>query len=193
QNHSLILTGHSLGGALASLAAAQTVKIGRCSVSQVKLYTFGQPRVGTYQFSKNFDDLGIESYRIVHGSDAVPALPPCKKNKKIPANVNGARACLAQLDENYHHGTEIWYPHNMTGGSVFIECLGSPKNEDFSCSNSLNFTMENNEYHLWDHRRYFDVSLSNFGKSGCINLTRRDPPEKSKWFKVIDILWDFFD
>ncbi|GMT04642.1 hypothetical protein PENTCL1PPCAC_26816 [Pristionchus entomophagus] len=194
KNHSLIFTGHSLGGALASLAAAQTVKIGHRSSSQVRLYTFGQPRSGSYQFSRNYDALGIESYRIVYGADIVPHQPPCKKDKRIPANEDGARACFAGVhDENYHHGTEIWYPQNMTRGSLFIECLGTPKNEDFNCSNMLTFTMENKEHYFWDHRHYFDVSLSNFGKSGCTNRTKKALPKKSKWSKVINAISDLLN
>ncbi|GMT32290.1 hypothetical protein PFISCL1PPCAC_23587, partial [Pristionchus fissidentatus] len=189
KNHSIIFTGHSLGGALASLAAAQTIKIGHREASQVKVYTFGQPRTGSFQFAKNYDDLGIETYRIVYGADIVPHQPPCKKDKRIPKNEDGAEACFADVvDEYYHHGTEIWYPQNMRRGSLYMECLGTPKNEDFNCSNMLTFTMENKEHYVWDHRHYFDVSLSNFGKSGCTNRTKKHAPKKSKWSKIVNAI-----
>ncbi|KAF8383612.1 hypothetical protein PRIPAC_72754 [Pristionchus pacificus] len=197
KHHSIIFTGHSLGGAVASLAAAQTVKLKLRNASQVRMYTFGQPRTGSYKYAMNYDALGIESYRIVYGSDVIPHQPPCKKDMNIPPNEEGARACSADdHDESYHHGTEIWYPLNMTSGSLYIECLGAPKNEDFNCSNMLTYSMDNKEQYVWDHRHYFDVSLSNFGKSGCTNRTKKAAPKKSKWSKVfvqyLSVLRSFF-
>lgn len=44
-----MVTGHSLGGALAILAAADIKSVGH-KVDEV--YTFGQPRVGNVAFSK---------------------------------------------------------------------------------------------------------------------------------------------
>jgi len=65
----LWLTGHSLGGALATLAAAH---LGRASVQG--LYTYGCPRVGNAAFAAA---LPQESYyRIVHRDDWVATVPP---------------------------------------------------------------------------------------------------------------------
>ncbi|KAL3089817.1 hypothetical protein niasHT_028290 [Heterodera trifolii] len=50
-------TGHSLGGALASLAAMRTVLEGMRRSDQIKLYTFGQPRVGNVEFAFKHDEL----------------------------------------------------------------------------------------------------------------------------------------
>jgi predicted lipase len=47
----VIFTGHSLGGALAALAAAQTRVEGWRESGQITLYTFGQPRIGDYNFA----------------------------------------------------------------------------------------------------------------------------------------------
>ena len=63
--------GHSLGGAVASLAADWLKKkAGR----SVKLYTFGAPRVGTYFFSKSTTEaLKVENmHRVYHATDPVP-------------------------------------------------------------------------------------------------------------------------
>jgi hypothetical protein len=51
KDYDLIFTGHSLGGALASLAAAQTRVEGLRRSEQITLYTFGQPRIGNYEFA----------------------------------------------------------------------------------------------------------------------------------------------
>jgi hypothetical protein len=67
----LLVTGHSLGGALAVIAADHFVYEGR----MVRAYTFGQPRV--------FDQRGVEQaaerldgyHRFVHNNDVVPRIP----------------------------------------------------------------------------------------------------------------------
>ena len=63
------LTGHSLGGALATLAAAH---LGPETIQG--LYTFGCPRVGDAPFASV---LPAQSYvRFVHRDDWVPTVPP---------------------------------------------------------------------------------------------------------------------
>ncbi|KAJ7152429.1 Alpha/Beta hydrolase protein, partial [Mycena filopes] len=47
--YTVVVTGHSLGGAYASLAAVALEA--RLSASIIKLYTFGQPRVGNEKFA----------------------------------------------------------------------------------------------------------------------------------------------
>jgi hypothetical protein len=70
----LFFTGHSLGGALAILAASRAPL--EPNVQQVVVYTFGSPRNGGEKF---FDDytppLGNSTFRFVHGSDIVPTVP----------------------------------------------------------------------------------------------------------------------
>ncbi|KAF8370417.1 hypothetical protein PRIPAC_76846 [Pristionchus pacificus] len=203
RDHSLIFTGHSLGGAMAALAAARTVKQGYRPASAVKLYTFGQPRTGSYEFEMNYDKLGIESYRVVYASDIVPHQPFCRKDLFAPANKDGSRPCRASKDdEAYHHGVEIWYPESMKTGSLYLECLGQPKNEDMDCSDSLTFdefldklnwtldTASNMDAFVWDHKHYFDVMVSGFGKSGCSDrLIGSEPPTQSLASKVISDVW----
>ncbi len=63
-------TGHSLGAALATLAAARTLP--GCNLRAV--YTFASPRVGNQAFADSMAQLPI--YRVVNGSDGVAALPP---------------------------------------------------------------------------------------------------------------------
>lgn len=60
----LFMTGHSLGGALATLAASLW--------PPHALYTFGSPRVGTAAFA---DSLRCPTYRVVNNRDAVTEVP----------------------------------------------------------------------------------------------------------------------
>jgi triacylglycerol lipase len=69
----LWITGHSLGGALATLFAFRMQRAGH-NVSG--LYTFGSPRVGCRCFAAQHDWLLREKhFRVVHNSDAVPRVP----------------------------------------------------------------------------------------------------------------------
>ena len=68
------ITGHSLGGALATHAAAHLLSQG---INVDMLYTFGSPRVGDNKFSTWFDALLKNTkVRVTHGRDPVPHLPP---------------------------------------------------------------------------------------------------------------------
>ncbi|MCA9268999.1 MAG: lipase family protein [Planctomycetales bacterium] len=69
----LWLTGHSLGGALATIAAAELH--GHANIAGVA--TFGQPRVGDEDFHAFMDArFAGRFWRFVHGSDLVTRLPP---------------------------------------------------------------------------------------------------------------------
>lgn len=75
-NQSIWITGHSLGGAIAVLAAAtfemQTPRIGISGV-----YTFGQPRIGNHEFSRNYNKtLKKRTFRFVNNNDVVTRVPP---------------------------------------------------------------------------------------------------------------------
>ena len=72
---SFYLTGHSLGGALATEAAAQ-VATGSANLNLAKgLYTFGSPRVGDRRFARTFDKMFPSAYRFVHNNDIVARVP----------------------------------------------------------------------------------------------------------------------
>ncbi|EFP00003.1 hypothetical protein CRE_18522 [Caenorhabditis remanei] len=167
-DYEITFTGHSLGGALAALAAARTAKQGYRPGNMIKVYTFGQPRVGTRLFARNFDALLPNTYRVVFRRDIVPHMPACHKNQTfISEHEGGAKPCHADHLDYYHHGTEIWYPDEMTPGAHYVECLGAPKNEDFACSDRIKFFIDQSESYTWDHRHYFAVKVPPYGKTGC--------------------------
>ncbi|MEM8778388.1 MAG: lipase family protein [Cyanobacteria bacterium P01_G01_bin.49] len=73
-NQPLWITGHSLGGALATILTAMYLERDR----KVEcLYTFGSPRVGNESFRTNFNQRFYDhTYRVVNGNDLVPHVPP---------------------------------------------------------------------------------------------------------------------
>jgi len=74
RNQPVLFTGHSLGGALATLAVARAVAP---PGSVTGLYTYGSPRVGNRVFKENFDSqYAVISYRIRNFKDPVPDTPP---------------------------------------------------------------------------------------------------------------------
>ncbi len=71
----LWITGHSLGGALAALAAAGITFAKRLPING--LYTYGQPRVGDLSFTAQCDShLGNVHFRFVNNQDIVTRVPP---------------------------------------------------------------------------------------------------------------------
>lgn len=70
----LTITGHSLGGALATLAAIDfaLTEVGRFDI---ELYTFGAPRVGNKQFQELYNKHIPKAFRFVNGLDIVPSVP----------------------------------------------------------------------------------------------------------------------
>jgi predicted lipase len=74
--YKIVATGHSLGGAIASLAAADLRKGGYT----VALYTFGAPRIASPTLSDFISNQPGGNYRITHYNDIVPRLPPIAFN-----------------------------------------------------------------------------------------------------------------
>jgi triacylglycerol lipase len=73
-SRTLWVTGHSLGGALATLAVAKLRQEKDQPVNG--LYTFGSPRVGNGKFADKFDkDFKKYTYRFVNNIDAVTHAP----------------------------------------------------------------------------------------------------------------------
>lgn len=65
-------SGHSLGGALAQLAA---IWIRKFYGNRVALYTFGAPRVGVQNFAIKASNSLDANFRCIHGEDPVPLIP----------------------------------------------------------------------------------------------------------------------
>jgi predicted lipase len=126
----IIITGHSLGGAVAHLLAALLYK----QEYDVRLYTFGSPPVGNEAFAARIKDLSHERY--THVFDVIPML---KKeyvlkmkealgyvNKQLPENDAFYQliASVENISYEYVHQGEHRYLYNM--GTLPAEYDQSP-------------------------------------------------------------------
>lgn len=128
-NSTLALNGHSLGGAMAVLAAydlagpptpaegaskapPETHPLARWQITRV--HTYGQPRTGNAHFASAFDarlaTLGVTHFRVVDYRDAVPHLP------------------LANMFwEGWQHtGEEVYYNATRLGAHTTCARAGDP-------------------------------------------------------------------
>jgi len=72
----LVLTGHSLGGALATLAAWPLSRLHGFHLSRI--YTFESPRVGGTAFASAWNDAiakEVPAFRVTHGGDPITRMP----------------------------------------------------------------------------------------------------------------------
>lgn len=127
-------TGHSLGAALAVLAAFDFESSDLYDV--VGVWTMGCPRVGDSDFVTAYDKAVATNWRLTHYHDIVPHVPE-------------------ELLGFHHTSTEVWYNEANSDYSV---CDGS--GEDGDCSNSCSpFSCTSTS----DHLDYLGVSMGSGG------------------------------
>jgi hypothetical protein len=75
----LLLTGHSLGGALAVLTSNRLISSRLIRSTQIQgVYTYGAPRVGDRNFKNAYNLNNLTHYRFEYNNDPVPHVPPPK-------------------------------------------------------------------------------------------------------------------
>ena len=148
-SYQIWVTGHSLGGALASLASAWIAYNKIVPQEDIILYTFGMPRVGNYWYAKDHDELVKNSWRVVNYDDTIPHFPTL--------------VSLSFLNGPYHHGVEVFYSEVATSVySEHKECHGMPYNEDATCSLfKIGLTTDH-------HTDYFGIRVGSFFESDCV-------------------------
>ncbi|KAH3799691.1 hypothetical protein DPMN_153303 [Dreissena polymorpha] len=133
-DYDVVITGHSLGGALASLTAYKLVTEGVVAKDRMLLYTFGMPRVGDKRYAFDHDKAVPNSWRIIHWHDIVPSMPQ--------------KSC-----GYYHHKTAVLYPENMTPvGSGYTICSD---NEDLTCNELKGWSIS-------QHLSYFGIDVGGY-------------------------------
>ena len=97
----IVLTGHSLGGALALIAAAEW----KNSYPTSEIYTYGQPAVGGNSFKSNTQYLTDKYVRYVYKNDIVSRMLPLYKHTKrktmLPLSLSES------FDDSYIDNSEI--------------------------------------------------------------------------------------
>lgn len=71
-DYSVVVTGHSYGASCGQILAMELVKKG----INVKLYNYGQPRIGDDKYAVFVNTKINEYFRTTHNKDIVPHLPP---------------------------------------------------------------------------------------------------------------------
>ncbi|MBF2759355.1 MAG: lipase family protein [Ectothiorhodospiraceae bacterium AqS1] len=90
----LIIAGHSLGGALATIAAKRLIHQGGIAAC----YTFGAPRVGDEKWSH---DVKTPIYRLVNAADCVTMLPPGGFVMDLLQMLSGSIPIVGKFIKNY--------------------------------------------------------------------------------------------
>lgn len=72
----ILITGHSLGAALAVLAAPDIAEAMPPNTIEPRLITFAGPKAGSADFAASFNAVIESCYRVVNFLDIVPYLPP---------------------------------------------------------------------------------------------------------------------
>ncbi len=117
QNKPLFITGHSLGGALATVAAKKLTHKGGLAAC----YTFGSPRVGDEEWIGN---IKTPIYRLVNAADCVTMLPPSSETitviswilQFIPWFGKPLRSLLLSNFGGYLHCGNMRYLSNCSNG-----------------------------------------------------------------------------
>ncbi|MBW4574892.1 MAG: lipase family protein [Aphanothece sp. CMT-3BRIN-NPC111] len=87
-NSKIFVPGHSLGGAIATLAIPDILKNTHfINPKDVVLYTFASPRSGDRHFAANFQKLGVQHWRIANTEDFITMLPFPTGNVVKPAPI----------------------------------------------------------------------------------------------------------
>ncbi|XP_073056705.1 uncharacterized protein [Primulina eburnea] len=73
----IYVTGHSLGGALATLLALElsSSQLSKRGAISVTMYNFGSPRVGNKRFAEIYNEKVKDSWRVVNHRDIIPTVP----------------------------------------------------------------------------------------------------------------------
>ena len=120
--YSVVVTGHSYGASCAQLIAMEMEKRG----IRVKLYDYGQPRVGDKKYAAFVRKVLSDYYRTTHNKDLVPHMPP----------IDGL---------GYHHSCREVF-EDATGKTT----LCSETNcEDPNCSDQYSLVHTSTEDHLY--------------------------------------------
>lgn len=117
----LLLAGHSLGGAIATIASFDLRAAMGYHVEAT--WTFGKPRIGNAEFANSFDAAAAAQgvsppiWRVVHYHDPIPRAPPH----------------LPRIHPVVHGGLEIYYTDRASSEYTVCPQQGAMENTSESC------------------------------------------------------------
>ncbi len=155
-------TGHSLGGAIASVASARLARDGIIRKDRISLYTFGMPKVGDRAYALAHNKLVNNSWRVVHREDPVPHYPT---STLLPGSP-------------FHHRTEVYYPNKnmLPTDSNYVVC--THKSDDNDCGSGFSFPGN-----IDDHKNYFNIRVGTY----CNSLSRKKrASDNTAWHKAFN-------
>ncbi|OAA70818.1 ferulic acid esterase A faeA [Akanthomyces lecanii RCEF 1005] len=139
-----VVTGHSLGGGIASIAATSFAGMG-FQVSEV--FTFGEPRNGDAAWAKHYNTVISDDhyYRVTHSSDGVPQIPPTVLGyahhspeyfQSQPANNSAETTLKCEIDSpkcnagqdfgsTLINNAHITYSNTVIGSVLFVPACGA--------------------------------------------------------------------
>ena len=122
-SYKLVFTGHSLGGALATIAAADALGMisgpGYMNVSSVSLISYGSPRILDPELAKMLSTSGIRHYRVTNRNDIVPHFP-----------------LKGLLPQKFAHVSNLVW---LNERNETMTCNDSPTKEATNCLNTYKF------------------------------------------------------
>jgi hypothetical protein len=127
--YSVVVTGHSYGASCGQLIGMELEKNG----INVKVYDYGQPRVGDSKYAAFVNTKIEEHYRTVHNKDMVPHVPP----------IEGF---------GYHHSVREIF-EDSTGK---LKVCSATNGEDPTCADQFSLT----ETNTGDHSYYLGHHMS---------------------------------
>ncbi|WOL17826.1 hypothetical protein Cni_G26619 [Canna indica] len=157
-NIQVLVTGHSMGGALASFCALDLAV--NHGMKDIQLITFGQPRIGNAAFVHYFIKHVPHTVRVTHANDIVPHLPPYYS--------------YFQWKTYHHFPTEVWLQEIEAEGVMHTdEKICDNSGEDPSCSRSVPGNS------IADHLKYYGIELKadSWGSSLGIPSVERNMKE----------------
>ncbi|KJZ71740.1 hypothetical protein HIM_08882 [Hirsutella minnesotensis 3608] len=134
------VTGHSLGGALASMAAMTLTGSG---VPHVQAISYGQPRTGNQAYADYVDRLAPTFIRVTHQNDGIPQVP------------------LVAMGYQ-HHSTEYWQENTPESTT---RCEGQEPRDCINSSPPVGF---NGFIITTAHVNYMGMSMGNWPGSAFV-------------------------
>ncbi|MCJ1403638.1 hypothetical protein MMC11_006861 [Xylographa trunciseda] len=134
----IIITGHSLGAAVATIAAAEIRMIGPHYMKFTELYSYGSPRIGNRALAAFLSTQSKLSYRITAADDPIPRMPGAILGFRhlspeywIPTRPDDPSAAEIHVLEGYYNtngnsGTHWLHWHSHSHYFGYISECGPP-------------------------------------------------------------------